>query len=275
MTLIVIAGVATLLGRETYEQLTGDTSGGGRFVVTIAMIAGVIALVVVSRRHVRAQMRVGYINTLLGLGRCPACGFAMVASADHQAAHHVVCSECGAAWRRERLARVTVPEATVNGVAVMRAHLRSAHTHSYLSRDAKGRRVAPSLSWLLPSGIWTGGERLFFVWMQVAAMIFVAAITIIALVLLFALAISSDALRQSSIAPILSWGVFTFYLPAFLVWPVATAARMLGFRRARACLARSRCPCCDGPLGDGRDRAACPLCHVQWKLPKRARATQT
>lgn len=123
------------------------------WVVVIAALGGIaIVMVNVIMRPVTLRNRSGYIDALLSMGRCAACGFAIGGAATESSDGCTICPECGAAWRASRVAKVTISEATNFGVRRLRSRMRLAHQHSIFARDALGRRVAIVATGMLPRG---------------------------------------------------------------------------------------------------------------------------
>ncbi|MDZ4828790.1 MAG: hypothetical protein SGJ09_01155 [Phycisphaerae bacterium] len=244
------------------------TVGGA--IVALAAI-GVLSVRIVLR-PTALRNRVAYIDALLCMGRCPACGFVIGGAAVKAADGCAVCQECGAAWRMERLALVTLPEATGLGVGRLRTRLRSASQHTTFIRDARERRFAVGCGATLPRGAeWSMAQRWSFRCQSgfLSAMMALIALGAVVTVLTFLGSFLSPFGREDRIdAPwlaIIAPLSFVFVAPLLLLIPALASLATARALRTNACLSHDHCPACDTRLGDRGDPCSCPACGARWR----------
>ncbi|MFO0827934.1 MAG: hypothetical protein U0572_07255 [Phycisphaerales bacterium] len=239
-------------------------------------IAAAIGVFLVITQPTAAMARSMYIDSLLGAGRCAACGYAIGAHRGAEADGCVVCGECGAAWRSDRVATVTVAEASWSGVQKMRAQIRGEHQHAAFTTDATGRRVAVSSSIRLPkTGPWAWPTRCAFSIGSLFAALFVASVVCAAAGSVVVVVVSVIASHPSDEAaqPLRALGVviaMAFGVPFPMLVAVAVALTVCRVLRAQACLAARVCPSCDTALGDRGDHGRCAACGARWRVDDRA-----
>jgi hypothetical protein len=235
--------------------------------------AAVIALLMlrVERRFKRAAFR----ELMLSLGRCPSCGFTIGCNVEKVLDGCTVCSECGAAWRADRVAPIATDEADAWQAAIFRtAALRTAARQPILLTDARGHRVAPRVSIRLPKdGPWGTLARIGFV-----------VLCVVVVVLVVSLLVPIGAIATGSLANVvytdasvgmpedvrvgLTIVTIMLLFPLVLLIPAVLIAASIAHMRRVLSVHGHVCPACDSRMDLG-DRVApavsCAACNAVWR----------
>jgi hypothetical protein len=231
----------------------------GPIVVAIAVASVVLGIAAMRRRA--GRLALGDISgELLSIGRCPACAYALASAPRSEGM--VTCSECGAAWREERVAAVDVASAPPTRQIRFAQILALSYVRLPSMPDANGTPqvvfglIEPSFG--STEGVHEGIKRMQKrrLWRTVGVLLLLIGIT--------------AALLYIAIVPVLS---FELLLLCVIVG-LAVMARF-GIRhftgRHRAyrlgLLGLRVCPACANALRDEPgDRAACAACGAVWSV---------
>lgn len=213
-------------------------------------------------------------------GICPCCGYnlaGVVAGHDERSGPRVVCSECGAAWARERIARTSEEEthdrretqslnvylrnagsvyasmAIVDAAGANRSMLRTVDLHAMVRGASDERRGR------LRRGI--GALRWRGVWLRLLVCALVVPLVLGGGYLVFRRPV--NALRLTDLMALVMVGLWTLGIVAILRSDMGRT----GKKRAAALVACDLCPVCAADLPSG-DRRPCAECGAVWQDAK-------
>ncbi|MBL9147954.1 MAG: hypothetical protein JNM94_04600 [Phycisphaerae bacterium] len=275
-----VAALATValgvgLGFWLVNLTNGESLSDGLFFL-VGFVTGILPGAIVAVAMVRGDrrfQRVACRNLLLGIGRCPACGFAIGGNVRPMSDGCAACGECGAAWFAERIAPITVDEADAWQTARVVTAIQGASQHVSGRRDARGRRVVTSAGLALPRhGPWSVGLRIYYTIMSGLVGGIVLSVSLAAT---FAVSMSVVSLIEwpkatafLSTSSLTAVTLLVVLIPLVFLVPIAAATTATSWLRFVALRRASLCPACESPIDDAGASGLtveCRFCNAVWK----------
>jgi hypothetical protein len=195
---------------------------------------------------------------------CPCCGYPL-AGREAQGSDLVACSECGAAWRSERLGAIVVPTGAPRARTAFRAFLHASANARRISHDDGGRpfvpvpAMHPSVALKLPGTEAISSAR---TWIDLPLALALVALAAAALVLFIAW------MNEAIAAVVAGVGIALCVGGGATVIPFGTN---LARRAERHALIRRRvCPACRQRLRRSGTTMRCRACDAQWSRAERS-----
>lgn len=250
----------------------GMLNGAGLLVVIVLVIAGVISI---DRRIAQRMMQQGIGATIVAHGLCARCAYSLQGLEPDEGGV-VLCPECGAAWRLERVTRphwgpTLLPIVPQPGLA-LRLRLRRppvvVDDRGMLCRRLDGGLAAISRSRRAELGAEFCRELRTAIrrpsrWVRVSMVVAVVA----GFVGLAAVWPGDPRMDSRELAGV--WTLWVLGVCFLLVVLSMTFSNELGVRRRRVvieCVGRGLCASCGGPLAEAADDGirVCRHCGASW-----------
>ncbi|GEM_PF-1809851 len=286
-TLVMVFAMIVLM--TAWQWLMAFVAGNSRIIAMLSFYLAAVLLGLLMFKLALQDTSRALTNTFLGEGRCPCCGYSLTGAVVHPD-NCVGCSECGAAWRADRLRNTSLASSSTTRPRTSPT-LTTTRADRFIRRgfgqrvvlDADGRLIPlvhPRLHGLPADRVASiGPERLTLVRQDLARVnVVMRTIGAIGLLLLAAVQVALIILiRRSSIGG--QGGVYFMALFAINIVQFAAYAwfMIVGLlytnpaKCAAVMMSRGICPGCasplDGPDLGASDRLACTHCQTAWKVP--------